>query len=219
MDAPGGAGIRPADALAAESEPFVPDLTKWASWHPEDVAHRLAAVEAPWRIAAGWAIDLFLGGERREHEDTEIAVPHARFGEVAAALSDCDFFVAGHPPGFVSTASAEAREATHQTWARERSTGLWRLDVFREPWDGDEWVCRRDERIRLPYEEVVERTPEGIPYERPELVLLFKAKHARPKDEDDLEAVLPALGPERRRLLADWLALAHPGHAWLARLD
>ena len=40
----------------------------------------------PWRVSAGWAIDLFLGGERREHEDLELAVPADRFGEIAAAL-------------------------------------------------------------------------------------------------------------------------------------
>ncbi|MGH3130634.1 MAG: hypothetical protein ACRDNX_07440 [Gaiellaceae bacterium] len=51
------------------------------------------------------------------------------------------------------------------------ATGLWRLDVFREPSDGDTWICRRDERIRLPYGEVIERTEDGIPYARPEIVL------------------------------------------------
>ena len=40
----------------------------------------------------------------------------------------------------------------------------------------------------------------------------------RPKDEADLEAVLPRLGPARRRWLADALALAHPDHPWLGRL-
>jgi Aminoglycoside-2''-adenylyltransferase len=33
-------------------------------------------------LAAGWAIDLFLGGPRREHEDLEIAVPGDRFDEL-----------------------------------------------------------------------------------------------------------------------------------------
>jgi hypothetical protein len=101
---------------------------------------------------------------------------------------------------------------------RESATGLWRLDVFREPAAGGTWICRRDERIRLPYARVVARTAEGIPYARPEIVLLFKAAAARPKDEADLAAVLPRLEPGARRWLVEALETAHPGHRWLADL-
>ena len=89
---------------------------------------------------------------------------------------------------------------------------------MREPADGDTWICRRDERIRMPYDQVIERTADGIPYGRPEIVLLFKAKAARPKDEADFHAVLARLDAERRRWLADALELVHPGHTWLERL-
>ena len=66
---------------------------------------------------------------------------------------------------------------------------------------------------------MIERTDDGIPYARPEIVLLFKAKHSdRPKDEADLAAVLPRLEPARRRWLAEALALVHPGHPWLERI-
>src|SRR5204862_6722314 len=104
-------------------------------------------------------------------------------------------------------------------WARELATGVWRFDVFREPSEADAWVCRRDESIRLPYEQVIEHTDTGIPYGRPEIVLLFKAKHTRDRDERDFEAVLPRLEPERRRWLAHALGRVHPGHPWIARLD
>jgi hypothetical protein len=40
---------------------FEPDLGKWDAWRPDEVAKVLAGVEAPWYVAAGWAIDLFLG--------------------------------------------------------------------------------------------------------------------------------------------------------------
>jgi hypothetical protein len=93
------------------------------------------------------------------------------------------------------------------------------LDVFREPSEGDTWIYRRDERIRLPYSDVIERTADGTPYARPEIVLLFKAKHSdRPKEEADFAAVLPSLEPGRRRWLAESLALVHPGHPWLERV-
>ena len=196
---------------------FEPDVSKWDAWRPEEAARRLAAVEAPWYVAAGWAIDLFLDEERREHEDLEIAVPHARFGEVAAALEGLEVFaiVDGRAMPFRPEMTIDE---SHQTWVREPETGLWRLDVFREPSDGETWICRRDDRIRLPYREVIEHTADGIPFGRPEIVLLYKAKHARPKDEADFAAALPRLDRDRRRWLADALELVHPGHRWLDAL-
>ena len=72
-----------------------PDLDAWDPWSPAEAAARLASVDAPWYVAAGWAISLFLGEEHREHEDLEIAVPAHRFDEVRAALDEFELFVPG----------------------------------------------------------------------------------------------------------------------------
>ncbi len=203
-------------ALAA----FEPDVSKWDAWTPAEVAELLTGVAAPWYIAAGWAIDLFLGGKHREHEDLEIAAPNDRFGEVADALVGYEIFVITGPREATPLSVAGATLETHQTWVREPETGRWRLDVFREPSDGDTWICRRDARIRLPSARVVEWTAEGIPYCRPEIALLFKAKHAhQPKNKDDFAAVLPHLAADSRSWLADALKLAHPGHDWIGALE
>ena len=196
-------------------------VANWAAWRPPDVARLLAGVDVPWYVAGGWALDLFLGAARREHQDLEIAVPNARFGEVAEALGDFDLFVITGPNEAEPLASASGRLAeTHQTWARERATGKWRFDVFREPSEDGVWVCRRDASLRMPYAEVVERTADGIPYGRPEVVLLFKAKRAEEaKNADDFEAVLPRLDAQRRAWLRGALDRVHPGHAWLVALD
>jgi Aminoglycoside-2''-adenylyltransferase len=212
---------------------FDADLVAWDAWRPPAVARLLASVNAPWYIAAGWAIDLFLGAERREHEDLEVAVPADRFGRMAEVLAGLELFVISPDPVAPAVGEGETRralavplaeadalvETTHQTWVLERAAGVWRFDVFREPSDGDTWICRRDASIRMRYDRLIERTREGVPYGRPEVVLLFKAKHARPKDDGDLAAVLPLLEPERRRWLAEALELVHPGHRWLAELS
>src|SRR5260221_6218307 len=80
------------------SPPVRPDDAEWAAWTPQEAARRLAGVEAPWAVSAGWAIDLFLGRERRQHEDLEIGVPADRFNEVASALGELEFHIALHPP-------------------------------------------------------------------------------------------------------------------------
>jgi hypothetical protein len=200
---------------------FEPDVSKWDAWRPEEVASLLEEVVAPWYVAAGWAIDLFVGRQRREHEDLEIAVPNRRFDEVAEALAGLELFVITGPAEATPLAKARDRlEDTHQTWAREPATGLWRLDVFREPSDRDTWICRRHASVRMPYERLIARTDDGIPYGRPEVVLLYKAKHAhRERDRLDFADVLPLLEPERRRWLADALRLVHPDHPWIAELE
>jgi hypothetical protein len=110
-------------------------------------------------------------------------------------------------------------EGTHQSWVLDPDARVWRFDVFREPSEGDTWICRRHESIRLPFDRVIARTEDGIPYGRPEIVLLYKAKHAhRQKDQADFEAVLPRLDPGAKNWLAGSLEVVHPGHGWLDEL-
>ncbi|WP_439658758.1 nucleotidyltransferase domain-containing protein [Lentzea sp. HUAS TT2] len=192
---------------------------RWANaWRPEEIARRLAGVSVPWYVAAGWALDLFRGEQTRPHGDLEIAVPVAGFTEVRERFPGHAFDVPSSGRVWFD-AGADVLAATHQTWLREPVTGHYLCDVFREPHDGDTWICRRDEGIRLPYEVIVERTADRIPYLVPELVLLFKAKEVRPKDQLDFENVLPLLGPQRRRTLRELLERVHPAHAWLGALS
>ncbi|MEP7023660.1 MAG: hypothetical protein ABJB47_07585, partial [Actinomycetota bacterium] len=166
---------------------------------------------------AGWAMDLFRGEQTREHSDLEIAAPAADFGRIRAVLSELEVVIPSNGQVFPLD-NAVVFAAEHQTWFREPATGVYRLDVFREPHDGSTWICRRDETIRRPYSEVIMTTDEGVPYMAPEIVLLFKAKHGRDKDEADFTGVLPLLSPDRRAWLAGALSGVHPGHHWLSQL-
>lgn len=195
---------------------FVPDLARWEPWTPAEVAERLAPVSEPWCVSGGWAIDLFLGARTREHRDIEVAVGPRGFEEALLALADHELVVVGNGRGW--PLSEHALAAHHQTWVRDAETGAWRLDLFREPWEGGTWVFRRDSRLRLPLERVIDRTPEGIPYARPEIVLLFKAKAPSTKDEGDLAVTLPHLDGPARAWLGDALTLVHPDHGWLDAL-
>ncbi|MEV6583680.1 hypothetical protein AB0M92_36705 [Streptomyces sp. NPDC051582] len=192
--------------------------TRWSScWTPSEVAQRLAGIGTPWYVAAGWALDLFRGRQTRAHGDIEIAIPAASFPEVRHRFSGYVFDAAGGGRIW-EDATPEVLAAVRQTWLRDPATGNYLLDVFREPHDGDTWICRRDEGIRLPYRNIIHHTQDGIPYLAPELVLLFKAKHARRKDQADFDTAVPHMSPVQRETLAELLERVHPGHPWIADL-
>ena len=182
------------------------------------MAERLDGVRAPWAFAAGWALDLFRGEVTRDHEDIEIAAPVGTFDEVRNALAPFEFDLVGSALRW-PLSDQRAFDATHQTWLRDPDTGVYVLDLFREPHDGDIWICRRDRDITRPYVEVVRKTFDGLPYVAPEIVLLFKAKHMRPKDDEDFTGTLPLLDEPSRAWLASALERLHPGHPWLDRIS
>lgn len=200
-----------ADQSEREGEPLGDDAP-WEPWSPEDVASRLVSCGARWYVVAGWALDLFRGGQTRSHEDIEIGVPSSEFPKIRAALADFEFDVVGS--GERLPLNQESMEAHFQTWVRDAATGIYHLDVFRDPHEGDTWICRRDHSIRMPFDDLVRHTPGGIPYMSPEVVLLFKAKHDRDKDRADLQGVLPLLDPSQVSWLRLNLEQVHPGHTW-----
>ncbi|WP_235916217.1 hypothetical protein [Antrihabitans cavernicola] len=163
-------------------------------------------------MAAGWALHLFSDSAAREHADTEIAIPAEGFNEIMDALPDFEWDVVGDGRIWPFP---EQRAIHFQTWLREPATGIYRLDVFREPSIDEHWVCRRDATITLPYRELILHSSNGIPYVIPEVALLFKAKHLRPKDAADFYNVLPAMDQARRSRLHSWLSKVHPGHPWI----
>jgi hypothetical protein len=79
-----------------------------------------------------------------------------------------------------------------------RPQRIYRLDILREPQRDGLWVCRRDETIALPYDQIICHHKAGIPYLAPHIVLLFKAKAARAKDQVDPAGTLPLMASEDR---------------------
>jgi hypothetical protein len=206
----GGIQLSPDDIAALDA--------RWScSWSPTEVAERLAGTATPWYVAAGWALDLFRGAQTREHADIEIGIPAATFPDIRGRFPGYIFDAVGDRRIW-EDATPEDLVSTHQTWLRDPATGRYLLDVFREPHDGDHWICRRDETIRLPYSDIIRYTVDSIPYLAPEFVLLFKAKHVRSKDQADFDGSLPHMNRRQRETLAGLLAGVHPGHPWLAAL-
>lgn len=195
-----------------------PPLSRWRAWTPYEALKLLAGAQVHWCVVGGWAIDLFVGEETRPHADIEIEIPRAEFSAMRAWLRDYKLHVVGDGEVRALAASDFPPPEKHQIWALDERADAWRADVMLAPGDAQTWRCRRDPRIRAPYVSIVAANPQGIPYLKPEGVLLYKAKLAREKDEADFARALPRMDGRARAWLKDALEKAHPGHAWIGRL-
>lgn len=181
--------------------------------------------EGFWCVAGGWAIDLFLGKQTREHEDLEIVVLREEQTELF------QHFHRFSPKKIVTKENGQ--EPDFELWeggAIEPNVIQLRLDpnllgtsqtefdLLLTPSGNGNWICRRDESIQLPLKKTRGFTEEGVPYLAPEIVLLFKAKYVRDKDAGDFENCLPNLIQGQKSWLRQCLEKIHPKHNWLARL-
>ncbi|MBS0409660.1 MAG: amino acid transporter [Proteobacteria bacterium] len=204
-------------APAAEPPWQDPALDAWSAWRPQEVARRLAGCGAAWCVAGGWAIDLWLGEETRPHEDLEIAVPEGEFPLVRARLEGLDLYNVGSGKVARLAAGETPWAGSHQTWVREPEGGAWRLDVFREPGDVATWAYRRDAALTAPRAQMVGEA-DGIPFLKPQGVLLFKAKARRDKDQADFDACLPRMDAGARAWLRAGLERFQPDSPWIGAL-
>ena len=190
-----------------------------STYEPADAAALFEGVDASWWVAGGWAIDLWLGERTRPHDDLDIAVLRLEQHVFLERLTGWDLQVATEPGVLRPLASGEEiAPPRHALWCRPGSADDWAFELLLNDVEGGEWCFRRDHAVRAPLGELGDRTDAGIPFLRPEFVLLFKAKQARDRDAEDLRRALPTLPSDRRRWLAASIERVHPGHPWLVQL-
>jgi hypothetical protein len=107
----------------------------------------------------------------------------------------------------------------HGIWARrsDRATAPWTCEfLLNEERDGY-WIYRRNETVTRPIQEIG-GVRDGVPYLRPEIVLLYKSGDDSPKNATDFDVVLPNLDADARNWLAEALAACNRHHVWLEKL-
>lgn len=201
-----------------------PDLGRWQPWNPQEAAAFFAALSVPWWIAGGWAIDLFLGRQTREHDDLDVQILRRDQLAVRTLLGTWDVQAALQPPRdetwpFRPWLLGERFDPTiHDIWCRPDASQPWVFQLMiadaRDEW----WIFRRMPTIQRPLANLGNVTEEGIPYVAPEVQLLYKAKNLRPKDEADFMHALPELSQEQRTWLREALSQSDRSHPWLVHL-
>jgi hypothetical protein len=188
----------------------------------------MAGFPRPWWVAGGWALDLFLGRKTRPHADLELSVLATDQASLFAHLRDWDLRLAAPGASLPRWDGGAIAAPLHQVWGRkgpgtpasadEFAADPTMLGFLLEQGGEDRWAFRRHPAVTRPLDQVGATSPDGVPYVRPEIALLYKAKAPRFKDERDFDRVLPYLEDRARAWLASSLGQAHPDHAWRARL-
>lgn len=194
----------------------------WESWTPDVLAAKLRDVGCRWCVVGGWALDLFTGVVHREHSDLEIIVPRQSFEVIKDRLPELAFYVTGAEGQWPLATAGAAFDKYQQTFGRDETTGKFILDVMRVA-DSGVWELAGHPAITRPWDETIETTSSGIPYLRPEQVLLYKAlgigdDDPRVKDGADFLTVLPFLERTGRDWFAESLHALRPEHPWLRAL-
>lgn len=195
----------------------------WVRRTPTDAAELFADYPGTWWVAGGWAIEAFTGVSRPHHDC-----------DPCALRVELDL-LRDHLRGRydVWSASSGALRPVFETWEGtpdelllDGAAGLWLRPAWNRPWeydvllsrgDTETWAYRRDPSIRLPMAEAL-WVQDGIPYLRPEIQLLYKARGLRPQDQADFDVTVPLLEKGPRDWLADCLRRTELGHPWLAHL-
>ena len=130
--------------------------------------------------AGGWAIDLFTGMETRDHSDIEIAILREDQLALKGALPDWSFkkVIGGE---FFPWTDELLELPVHEIHGVHKQKGE-RLEVLLNEARDGKWIFRREPSISFPESSLFLYSNEGIPYLHPAVVLLYKAKNFRKKD-------------------------------------
>ena len=123
--------------------------------------------------------------------------------EIAAAAGISRPLVYHYFPGKQSLYEAALRRAADEL-----------AGSFREPHEGDTWICRREVSIRLPYDKVILTSSEGVPLLGARDCAAVQGQARLTKGPRRLRRHPALLDPTQRAWLAAALARVHPGHRW-----
>lgn len=196
------------------------DIHNWAPLSPDEASSLFSSLSVPWWIAGGWAIDLHVGEQTREHGDIDVLILRKDQFNVQDYLLDWDLHKT-QQPGLKPWPRGEFLNlGVNDVWGRRTPESPWGIQLMFMENEGGSWVFRRDERISEPLQNLGRLTPSGIPYVAPAVQLLFKSNAPEiDRNRADFKTVLPLLGSPERTWLLDQFKLLYPeGHEWMTPL-
>jgi GrpB-like predicted nucleotidyltransferase (UPF0157 family) len=165
----------------------------------------LNSFRRPWFVGGGWAIDLFLGRQTRNHQDIDIVIFREDQFELRRHLANWKWkkVVSGTLVGWEPNEWIEL--PIHEVHA---NSGERQFEFLFNERRQDLWLYRRDQTITRP---IADFRPESdVPILPPEIALLYKSKNPSERDLADFRLLWPRLNSEARQWLADAMVKGRP---------
>ncbi|MCG1010756.1 hypothetical protein J4760_12070 [Salinicoccus sp. ID82-1] len=164
--------------------------------------------EGCWCIAGGWAIDLYLDKQTRAHDDIEIMIFREDQQILKHHLNDWE--ICKVEEGELSTWGHEhLKLPIHELHATHKATGQ-KLEILLNEKDEENWIFRRDSRVTKPLNEIINFSINSLPYLKPEIVLLYKAKSIGSKDVHDFNEAVSVMDDDQKKWLKEALKIHLP---------
>jgi hypothetical protein len=174
----------------------------------------LSGYNHPWWVAGGWGIDLHLGFQSRDHADLEIAIPYEDQQNIRKYIGEqADWHMIENrqlipwPPGKMLA------PPIHEIHCKVVNGP--HLEILLNIFTDTEWIYRRNHRIRLPRHQFLNGSLIPLPRE---VLLLYKSKQTRPKDEADFTALIETMALNEQAWMKSALMLSDGNHPWIDRL-
>ena len=205
----------------AEDEAFFKRYGDWAPLDPAGLADFMAGFPRPWWIVGGWAIEAFTRAPR-EHEDVDLSILSCDVPALREHVGD-RWHLWSNDGGTLRPLDdrfPEPLDIRSQIWVRASARDPWVIDLPLTPDNDGLWANKFLPDHVLPVDEATWVGDDGVRYLQPEIVLFFKARQRRPKDERDLARTLPLLSADRRAWLRDAVRTKWGAeHPWPERVD
>ena len=179
----------------------------------QNICGLLADYRKPWWVAGGWAVDMHCGRQTREHSDLEIAIPRTDQHAIRQSLgADLDWRFSREKQLHPWKNQIELLPPVHEIHVQTKSGPV---EILLNEFDEDGWIYRRDNRIHLDKELFCFEPPSPLPCE---VLLLFKSKHLRPKDNADFAELISIMSLHQKTWLKKAIELNDTTHPWLSAL-
>lgn len=171
-----------------------------------------------WGIAGGWALDLHLGKQSRDHSDIDVIIKRED-QLIAYEYLKRDWMLYKAKDGnLMLWEDGEFLKSTNDVWVSKYKNSPWLFQIMLIDSEEGNWIYRRKKSIKKSMDEIILRSSDKIPYLKPEVQLLYKAgsSQVRKKDYDDFQTILPFLTLQEKEWLKLSLAEQFPeGHEWV----
>ncbi|WHY03083.1 hypothetical protein [Neobacillus sp. DY30] len=199
--------------------------TDYDNWEPltvSNIVDLFTDLPITWCLAGGWALDLHLGKQSRQHSDIDVIILRDEQESSYDFLSREWKLYKAQDGVLMPWVQGEFLTDTTDVWVSKNSDSPWAFQVMLVDTFENNWIYRREKSVKKPVNEIIVRTNDGIPYLRSEIQLLYKggSSKVREKDFHDLQTMLPILTSQEKAWLSQSLQQQFPeGHLWISYLQ